>query len=129
MTLLHTRRFSSWARGHLVCRVENVPNRFALTFDDGPDPEATPRILDLLERHQAFATFFVLAGCVRRAPELVRRMVREGHEVGAHGDRHWPIALMPPRAIRGELQRCAAAVVAAVGTSPLHYRPPFGLMM
>jgi peptidoglycan/xylan/chitin deacetylase (PgdA/CDA1 family) len=128
MTLLHTRRFSSWARGHLVCRVENVPDRFALTFDDGPG-EATPRILDRLARRGAAATFFVLAGPVRRRPETVRRMAREGHEIALHGDRHWPLAILPPPAIRGEIERCAAAVDAVVGMKPLHYRPPFGLMM
>lgn len=128
MTLLHTRRFSSWARGHLVCRVENVPDRFAVTFDDGPG-EATPTILDRLARRGATATFFVLAGPVRRRPETVRRMVREGHEVAVHGDRHWPLAILPPPAIRGEIERCTAAIAAAAAVTPVHYRPPFGLMM
>jgi peptidoglycan/xylan/chitin deacetylase (PgdA/CDA1 family) len=56
-------------------------------------------------------------------------MVQEGHEVAAHGDWHWPLPLLPPSAIRRELDRCVAAVDAAAGTIPLHYRPPFGLMM
>jgi peptidoglycan/xylan/chitin deacetylase (PgdA/CDA1 family) len=129
VSLLHTRRFSSWARGHLVCRVDNVPDRFALTFDDGPSPDATPAILDLLARRGARATFFVLAGNVRRHGEVLRRASREGHEIALHGDRHWPLPLLPPPAIRGEIERCAAAVVAALGVKPLHYRPPFGFMM
>ncbi|HTK31260.1 MAG TPA: polysaccharide deacetylase family protein [Candidatus Saccharimonadaceae bacterium] len=129
MTLLHTRRFSSWARGHLVCRVENVLDRFALTFDDGPNPGATPRILDALARRGAFATFFVLAPNVRRHPHLIRRMRGEGHEVAAHGDRHWPLPLLPPPLIRREVLRCSAAVCAAGGLRPVLYRPPFGFMM
>ena len=129
MSLLHTRRFSSWVRGHLVCRVDDVPDRFALTFDDGPSADATPRILDLLAARGATATFFVLAGNVRRHPDLVRRAIAEGHEIGLHGDRHWPLPLLLPHAIRGEIERCAAAVAAAADVQPLHYRPPFGFMM
>lgn len=129
MTLLHTRRFSSWARGHLLCRVDGVMDRFALTFDDGPSGAATPRILDALARQGARATFFVLGSQVRRHPGLVRRIAAEGHEIGVHGDQHWPLAVLPPGAIRGQIQRCMAAVAAAGGPSPVHYRPPFGFMM
>lgn len=129
MSLLDTRRFSSWARGHLICRVDGVTDRFALTFDDGPGESATPRILESLARHDAHATFFVLGGQVRRNPALVRRMVQEGHEVGVHGDRHWPLAILPPAAIRGQIERCMASVIAAAGAKPVHYRPPFGFMM
>jgi peptidoglycan/xylan/chitin deacetylase (PgdA/CDA1 family) len=129
MSLLHTRRFSSWARGHLVCRVDGVEDRFALTFDDGPHPEATPRILDTLERRGGHATFFVLAPNVRRHPELVRRALAAGHEVAAHGDRHWPLPLLLPGGIRAEVERCRAAIEDATGGSPRHYRPPFGVMM
>ena len=129
MSLLHTRRFSSWARGHLVCRIDGVTDRFALTFDDGPSATATPRVLDTLARHGARATFFVLGSRARRHPDLIRRIEDEGHEVGSHGDRHWPLAILPPRAIRAQIERCAAAVVLAGCRKPVHYRPPFGFMM
>ena len=129
MSLLHTRRFSSWARGHLVCRVDGVHDRFALTFDDGPSADATPRILDHLAACGATATFFVLAGNVRRHPAVVRRAVAEGHEIALHGDRHWPLPLLLPHAIRGEVERCARAVAEATGVKPRHYRPPFGFKM
>lgn len=129
MSLLHTRRFSSWARGHLVCRVDGVDDRFALTFDDGPSVRTTPHILDLLATFGATATFFVLAGNVRRHPEVVRRALAEGHEIALHGDRHWPLAILPPQAIRGEVERCARAVAEAAGVTAIHYRPPFGFMM
>lgn len=129
MTLLHTRRFASWARGHLLCRVPDVTDRFSLTFDDGPSAAATPRILDTLARRDARATFFTLAANVRRSPGLVARMVREGHEVAAHGDLHWPLPLLLPAGIRGEIRRSVAAVVAAGAAAPRFYRPPFGFMM
>jgi peptidoglycan-N-acetylglucosamine deacetylase len=129
MTLLHTTTFASWARGHLVCRVEGVSDRFSLTFDDGPSPEVTPRILDVLARRGARATFFTLAPNVRRSPALIARMIREGHEVAAHGDLHWPLPLLLPAGIRREIQRSVSAVVEAGGSTPKFYRPPFGFMM
>ena len=129
MSLLHTRGFSSWARGHLVCRIDGIPDRFALTFDDGPGGTTTSRILDILRRTGSRATFFVLGSRVRDDPATVRRMHREGHEVGVHGDRHWPLALLPPAMIRSQVERCRAAVVAAGAPPPRHYRPPFGFMM
>jgi len=129
VTLLHTEMFATWARGHLLCRVPGVTDRFAITFDDGPSLQVTPRVLDLLARLGARATFFTLAPNVRRAPSLVRRMAREGHEVAAHGDLHWPLPLLPPWGIRREVQRSISAVVAAGGATPRFYRPPFGFMM
>jgi len=75
------------------------------------------------------ATFFVLAQNVLRYPEVIRRIVLEKHEVGAHGDRHWPLPLLPPPLIRSELERCSNAVFESAGVRPVHYRPPFGFMM
>ncbi len=128
MTLLHTRRFANWARGHLLCRVEGQGGRFALSFDDGPGPY-TAKILDVLARHRAHATFFTLATSVRRAPDLTRRIHREGHEVAAHGDWHWPLPLLLPPGIKREVQRSVQAVVDAGVPAPRFYRPPFGFMM
>jgi len=129
MTMLHRARFSSWARGHLLCRVEDVGGRFALTFDDGPSLNTTPRLLDVLAHHGARATFFLLGLNVRRAPELVRRVAAEGHELALHGDLHWPLALSPPWMIRSEIQKCARAVHDATGVQARFFRPPFGFMM
>jgi peptidoglycan/xylan/chitin deacetylase (PgdA/CDA1 family) len=129
MTLLHTHRFSSWVRGHLVCRVDDVSDQVALTFDDGPSGADTPRVLDLLARHGARATFFTLAQNVRRHPDLVRRMVAEGHEVAIHGELHLPLLMLPPGLIRREIRRSADAVLEAANVTARHYRPPFGLMV
>ena len=129
MTLLHTTHFSSWARGHLLCRVDSVPSQVAITFDDGPNSRATPQVLDLLHQHGAHATFFTLAGNVDRLPDLVRRMAAEGHELALHGDRHLPMPMLPPWMIRSEIERSAAAVHRAAGVRARHYRPPFGFMV
>jgi peptidoglycan/xylan/chitin deacetylase (PgdA/CDA1 family) len=113
VTLLHHPQFSSWVRGHLLCRVEGVPDRFALTFDDGPSANGTPAILDVLRRH---------AG-------LARRIVAEGHEVAVHGGVHWPAPLMTSGWLVREVRHGLARVAAATGERPEFYRPPFGLMV
>jgi peptidoglycan/xylan/chitin deacetylase (PgdA/CDA1 family) len=129
MTLLHTPQFSGWARGHLLCRTDSVRDRVALTFDDGPNRSATPRVLDLLARHGAHGTFFTLAPNVDRSPEIVRRMVAEGHEVALHGDLHWPLFMVTPGLLRREVERSAESVARAAGIGARHYRPPFGFMV
>lgn len=129
MTLLHHPRFSSWARGHLLCRVDDVGDRFALTFDDGPSGGATPRLLDLLATRRARATFFLLGGKVARHPGIARRIAEDGHEPALHGYGHWPLALLTPGAIRRDLARGARTIERATGVTPRYYRPPFGFMM
>ena len=71
------------ARGH-----------FALTFDDGPDPENTPRLLDVLDRHRARATFFMVGERAARHPDLVRRVAAAGHEIGNHSFSHQRMILL-----------------------------------
>ena len=115
--------------GPLLRRVEGVPDLVALTFDDGPSAADTPRVLDLLREHHAHATFFTLARNVDRRPELVRRMVDEGHEVAIHGELHLPLPLLPPVWVRREIERSAAAVKRAANVTARHYRPPFGLIL
>jgi peptidoglycan/xylan/chitin deacetylase (PgdA/CDA1 family) len=129
MSLLHVPHVSSWIRGHLLCRVDEVTDRLALTFDDGPSARNTPAILDLLAQHGAHATFFTLADNVARLPHLVRRMVDEGHEVALHGQIHWPLPLLPPNLLRRELERSALAVRYATQQRARCFRPPFGLML
>lgn len=128
MSLLHTPQYSGWARGHLLCRVEDKPGRFAVTFDDGPNPSATGRILDVLARRDAHATFFMLGAHVRRHDDLARRVVAEGHEPAVHGDSHWPLPFLLPGTIRKQILRCAASIEEATGVAPRFYRPPFGYM-
>ena len=102
--------------------------RIALTFDDGPDPRTTPRILATLRRHDAKATFFVVGSQVERHPALLRRIVEEGHTIGNHSYDHADMSYLPPAQIRLELLRTQKAVDKALG---YHYqmkimRPPYG---
>jgi peptidoglycan/xylan/chitin deacetylase (PgdA/CDA1 family) len=101
----------------------------ALTFDDGPHPERTPAVLDLLARHGQRATFFVIGENVRRHPALVRRILSEGHAIGLHSDRHsWWFNCWPPGRVRRDLERCAASIADATGQPPPRlFRPPVGL--
>jgi peptidoglycan/xylan/chitin deacetylase (PgdA/CDA1 family) len=97
----------------------------ALTFDDGPG-NVTPAVLDVLARHQARATFFVLGSRVRRGGALVRRAAAEGHELGVHAWHHRDLSGRPVRACAG-LALSRAVVRAAGGPpAPRVFRPPYG---
>jgi peptidoglycan/xylan/chitin deacetylase (PgdA/CDA1 family) len=98
----------------------------ALSFDDGPDPEATPRLLDLLGRAGAKATFFLVGARAARHPELVARIAAEGHAVGNHGWDHPALPGLRPAAVLDQLRRTAAAIEAAGVARPRLMRPPYG---
>jgi len=103
-----------------------VTPRLYLTFDDGPDPQWTPRVLDILAEAAIPATFFLIGQLAVRHPTLVRRIATEGHEVGNHtwSHRH-PWAILPATA-RKEVQDGAAAIAGIVGRVPKLFRPPHG---
>ena len=97
-----------------------------LTFDDGPDPRWTPQLLDLLTSHNTKATFFMIGAQARRYPELVRRVVREGHAIGNHTMTHaHPWTIGKRRAI-AEVRDGAAAIADSAGSTPSLFRPPHG---
>ncbi len=101
----------------------------ALTFDDGPHPEITPQVLDLLAATGQRATFFCIGEHVARHPHLVRRMVAEGHALGLHSHSHsrWFNTWMPAR-VRADLVRASAVMAEATGApAPRLFRPPVGL--
>ena len=123
--------------GHLVLRlamfvdvVVRGPRRargVALTFDDGPHPEHTPRVLDLLDRAGAKATFFVIGHKAEAHPEVVREIVRRGHAVGVHSYAHDRLfSLRSLRFVRDDLRRAVAAIEAITGERPWLFRPPVG---
>jgi peptidoglycan-N-acetylglucosamine deacetylase len=105
-----------------------MPLPIYLTFDDGPDPEFTPRILDALAEAGVKATFFTIGAEVRRAPQLVRRIAAEGHELGNHSFNHRHPWFMSDRAARAEVRDGTAALSDATGCSPRFFRPPHGRM-
>jgi peptidoglycan/xylan/chitin deacetylase (PgdA/CDA1 family) len=98
----------------------------ALTFDDGPD-EKTSAILDLLDEHEAAATFFVLGRQVKGREHVLRRTVESGHELGNHSFSHPRFAELQPPEIEDELVRTSNAIEGAVGFRPRLMRPPYGL--
>jgi peptidoglycan/xylan/chitin deacetylase (PgdA/CDA1 family) len=111
-----------------VWRGPRGTRRLALTFDDGPDPEWTPRVLDALGRAGVPATFFLVGERAERAPEVVRRMTAEGHEVGSHSWSHRCLWLCGPRTTVAEITRAHERLGALTGVPPRHFRPPWGMV-
>lgn len=111
-----------------LCRAERADRVVALTFDDGPDEDYTPRVLDLLKRHGVRATFFVVGEQARQNPELIHRLVAEGHTVANHSYYHLPQStLWSSRRYTEELFRCNDVVARLTGLRIRLYRPPFGV--
>ena len=98
----------------------------ALTFDDGPNPKWTPRLLDVLGEHGVRATFFMLGGRVETEPELVRRIAAEGHLIGNHSWSHKNLARTAATKVREELLRTSEALEQITGVEVKYFRPPFG---
>lgn len=114
-------------RSRDVLRRGGAGNRIALTFDDGPDPVYTPRILDILARRGVPATFFIVAENALKCPEVVRRIVAQGHEVGSHGMHHKPFWFLTPGRSRLEIQESFAALQELTGKTIRCFRPPWGM--
>src|SRR2546425_10940117 len=88
----------------------NSPRKLALTFDDGPNPAITPKLLDLLDRYDAKATFFLIGRFVRECPDLVREIAARGHGIGNHTDTHPNLFWLAPSQITAELRLCQEAI-------------------
>ncbi|MFJ5993515.1 polysaccharide deacetylase family protein [Streptomyces sp. NPDC092370] len=103
-----------------------VPDhRLVLTFDDGPDPVWTPKVLDVLKEHDAHAVFFVTGTMASRYPDLVQRMVDEGHEVGLHTFNHPDLSYQSKKRIDWELSQNQLALSGAAGIRTSLFRPPY----
>jgi peptidoglycan/xylan/chitin deacetylase (PgdA/CDA1 family) len=102
------------------------PNEAALTYDDGPNDNATDALLDLLARHNTRASFFMIGQFVRQRPEIVRRVHAAGHLVGNHTQTHPWLHLKPERVIREELRACSEAIEDATGAPVRYFRAPHG---
>jgi len=112
--------------GRVLGRLPGGGRRIALTFDDGPNPAATPRILDTLRSENVVATFFLLGKHVERWPELAKRVADEGHAIGNHGYFHRKLEMRSRAYVRDDLERGTAAILAATGTRPKFLRAPHG---
>jgi peptidoglycan/xylan/chitin deacetylase (PgdA/CDA1 family) len=99
----------------------------AITFDDGPHPDGTPRILEILAAAGARATFFMIGQQVARRPELAQRVLREGHKIALHGHEHRLQLRLSAKQVADDLARGVAALEDATGVTPAHHRPPYGI--
>ncbi|MBL0728433.1 polysaccharide deacetylase family protein [Piscinibacter sp. HJYY11] len=100
----------------------------AVTIDDGPDPQVTPRVLDLLDAHGAKATFFCIAEQAARHPQLVREIIARGHSVQNHSHRHsHTFSLLGPQAFAREIRQSQEALAQLTGRRPAYFRAPAGL--
>jgi peptidoglycan/xylan/chitin deacetylase (PgdA/CDA1 family) len=109
-----------------VTTVDTSRPAVALTYDDGPDPDITPRVLDALARTNARATFFVLGDQAERHPEVVRRARAAGHEIGLHGADHTDLRTISPIAAMRSVRRGRRTVEAILGEPIQLFRPPYG---
>jgi peptidoglycan/xylan/chitin deacetylase (PgdA/CDA1 family) len=107
---------------------EGNPRHVALTFDDGPDPAATPDVARLLGERGVRATFFLLGQMVAKAPGLAADLAAAGHEIGVHGWEHRYLTLRGPRATLDDIRRATDLIEAVTGTRPRLYRPPYGVL-
>ncbi|WP_445401482.1 glycosyltransferase [Streptomyces sp. LE64] len=112
-------------RGGKINTVGVPDDRVVLTFDDGPDPEWTPKVLDVLKKHDARGVFFVTGTMTSRHPELVKRMVDEGHEIGLHTFNHPDLALQSTGRIDWELSQNQLALAGAANVRTSLFRPPY----
>lgn len=111
-----------------ICRICTKEKVLALTFDDGPDPEATPALLDLLKQKGVQAAFFCTGAAVRKHPALAARIVSEGHLIGNHSFGHSNFTnLFGLDRLRRDTSRAQEEIMHATGCRPVFYRPPMGL--
>ena len=98
----------------------------AMTFDDGPHAQNTPRLLEMLKERNIKATFFVVGECAKEYPEIMKRIVAEGHEIANHSWSHPQLSKMSESAVTEQLQKTHDAIVNETGVTPKLMRPPYG---
>jgi peptidoglycan/xylan/chitin deacetylase (PgdA/CDA1 family) len=102
------------------------PGELALTFDDGPNPACTPRLLDVLEQYGVKGTFFLIGGFAEQEPVLTKQIAATGHLIGNHSWSHPNLSLSPSARIRDELGRTKETLEQIIGSPVRYFRPPFG---
>ena len=123
--LIRDQHYQKLPTPYVIRRTGYRPGLVALTFDDGPDPDVTPRILDILKAKHVPATFFVIGENAITQPQLVNRIINEGHEVGNHSYTHPNLALVSPRGTRLELNATQRLIQAYTGRGMRLFRAPY----
>lgn len=110
------------------CRKATTEKILALTFDDGPDEIMTPKVLDVLKQYNIKATFFLIGKNILQHPQIVERIILEGHIVGNHTYSHKPtFSLNHTKKVKEEVQKCSSVIAGISGEQPKLFRPPFGV--
>lgn len=113
-------------RGEIIWEVPTERKLISLTFDDGPNPNDTPKVLDVLKKYHAKATFFVIGEHVLRYPKLTKRIVKEGHELGNHTFSHPSFHNLSSERIHQEIEEGKKAIASVSGKNGRLFRPPGG---
>jgi cellulose synthase/poly-beta-1,6-N-acetylglucosamine synthase-like glycosyltransferase/peptidoglycan/xylan/chitin deacetylase (PgdA/CDA1 family)/spore germination protein YaaH len=122
---IKSEQFTALPTSYVVQRTGDRPGLIALTFDDGPDPRWTPKILDILKQEQVPATFFIIGKNGQAYPDLVQRIVDEGHEVGNHSFTHPNLGEIPLSLVELELNATQRLIESETGRSTVLFRPPY----
>jgi cellulose synthase/poly-beta-1,6-N-acetylglucosamine synthase-like glycosyltransferase/peptidoglycan/xylan/chitin deacetylase (PgdA/CDA1 family)/spore germination protein YaaH len=125
--LITGERYQTFPSPYVITRHGALAHKLAITFDDGPDPVYTPQILDILAKEHVPATFFVIGVNGEMHPELLRRELAEGHEIGSHTFTHPNIAAVSPTQFHLELSATQRLLASVVGRQTLLFRPPYAV--
>ena len=127
--LITSETYDAYPLSYDIEQIGAAKKKLAITFDDGPDPTWTPKVLDVLKKKNVQATFFVIGWDANRWPQLLRREYDEGHEVGNHTYSHpdWEDPKLSPTQIRWELNLTERLIESTLGVKSLLFRPPYGI--
>jgi peptidoglycan-N-acetylglucosamine deacetylase len=127
--LITSEKYDAYPLSYHIDQIGAAKRKMAITFDDGPDPTWTPKILDILKEKNVPATFFIIGWDANRWPQLLRREYAEGHDIGNHTYTHpdWESLQLKPSQIRWELNLTERLIESVVGAKPLMFRPPYGI--
>ena len=125
--LITAETYESYPLSYDIDQMGAVPKKIAITFDDGPDPHWTPRILDVLEQKHAPASFFVIGEEAAKSPGLLKREYAEGHSIGNHTYTHRALDELPPAQLHWELNLTQRLIESTLGVKSILFRPPFGI--
>jgi peptidoglycan-N-acetylglucosamine deacetylase len=125
--LITSEKYDAYPLSYHIDQLGVANKKIAITFDDGPDPSWTPKILDILKQKSAPATFFVIGYDASQWPEILKREYAEGHEIGNHTYTHPPWDDVSPTQIRWELNLTERLIESTLGVKPILFRPPFGI--